>query len=86
MTKERRMERDLISEYEQLLDEILAELDAARLELAVEILGAAESIRGYGPIKEKSVADYRQRLEKLRSRWLATAPSRSPAPERATAA
>jgi len=86
MTKDRRLERELIPQYEQLVDEILAELDAERFDLAVEILSSAESIRGYGAIKEKSVADYRERLEKLRSRWQTPAPRQKVTPERATAA
>jgi len=84
-TRERRMERGLITEYEQLMDEVLSGLDAARHELAVEILGLAQSIRGFGPIKEQSVAQYRQRLDELRSRWR-MAPTRASSEARASAA
>jgi len=66
---ERRTERALIGEYEALVREILAGLDADRLELATEILGLAESIKGYGPIKEASIRRYRERLERLSGRW-----------------
>jgi indolepyruvate ferredoxin oxidoreductase len=63
-------------------------LDADKLDLAVEILGLAESIKGYGPIKERSVAEYKQRLSKLLLSWEASTPSqpKSREPARATAA
>jgi indolepyruvate ferredoxin oxidoreductase len=85
-TRERRMERELIGEYEQLMDEIVGGLDASRHELAVEILGLAGSIRGYGPIKEQSVVQYRQQLAKLRSRWQAATPKSDSARAQASAA
>jgi len=82
---ERRLERELIAEYEALMDEIAAGLDAGRLELAVEMLGLAQTIKGYGPIKEQSVATYRERLGQLRARWQERTPRRAPA-EQASAA
>jgi indolepyruvate ferredoxin oxidoreductase len=85
-TRERRMERELISEYEVLMDEVLNGLDATRHELAVEILELAASIRGYGPIKEQSVVRYRQRLAQLRSRWQASRPRDRRPSARASAA
>jgi indolepyruvate ferredoxin oxidoreductase len=85
-TRERRMERELISEYEDLMDEVLNGLDPTRHELAVEMLELAGSIRGYGPIKEQSVARYRQRLAQLRSRWQASRPESSRARAQASAA
>ena len=85
-TKERRIERELISEYERLMDEVVAGLDEDKLDLAVEVLAAAGSIRGYGSIKEESITKYRQSLEKLRSRWQTSIPRPSSVPERATAA
>ncbi|HMB72692.1 MAG TPA: DUF6537 domain-containing protein, partial [Gammaproteobacteria bacterium] len=74
---ERKMERQLIADYEQLVDEVLDGLNPARMGLALEILGLAESIKGYGPIKEKSVARYRLRLNQLLARWRASSPKRS---------
>ncbi|HEY5667175.1 MAG TPA: DUF6537 domain-containing protein, partial [Gammaproteobacteria bacterium] len=87
-SRDRRLERELIVEYEQLLDGIVAGLDAHKLDLAIDILGLAESIKGYGPIKERSVAKYREQLSKLLSSWEASTPSqpRSPEPAQATAA
>jgi indolepyruvate ferredoxin oxidoreductase len=68
-TRERRMERALIVEFEQLLDEVLSGLDRERLPLAVEMLALAQLIRGFGPIKESSVQQYRAELECLLERW-----------------
>jgi indolepyruvate ferredoxin oxidoreductase len=82
---ERRLERELIGDYERLVDEILAGLDADRLDLAVEVLGLAQSIRGYGPIKQQSVEVYRQRLESSLSRWREVKPQRSSAAQASAA-
>jgi indolepyruvate ferredoxin oxidoreductase len=62
-TRERKMERRLIIEYEQLLQMFVAELDAARLGLAKELAELPQAIRGYGPIKDEAVA----RAETLRA-------------------
>jgi indolepyruvate ferredoxin oxidoreductase len=72
---ERKVERAMIAEYEALIREVLAGLDAGKFELAVEILSLAESIRGYGLIKDQSITRYRLQLKKLRSRWTDAAPS-----------
>ena len=74
---ERKMERQLIDDYEQLVDEVLEGLNPARMGIALEILALAESIKGYGPIKEKSVARYRLRLDELLARWRASSAARN---------
>jgi len=60
-TAERRMERALIGEYEQLVDELLGRLAADNHPLAVELANLPEEIRGYGHVKA-------QHLEKARSK------------------
>ena len=50
-TEERRWERSLIKEFEQLLDELLPDLDAASLPDAVARVSRYLEIRGYGPVK-----------------------------------
>ncbi len=52
-TAERRMERQLITDYEALLDEIAGQLDADNHALAVALASIPEKIRGYGPVKEE---------------------------------
>ncbi len=65
-TAERRMERGLIVEFEQLLDEILPALRVERLQDATDIVRLYMDIRGYGPVKEESVQMvHRQVAEKL---------------------
>jgi indolepyruvate ferredoxin oxidoreductase len=54
-TTERRMERELIGEFERLLDELLPGLDAGELAGATDIVSRYMNIRGYGPVKEESV-------------------------------
>ncbi|MBS0320142.1 MAG: indolepyruvate ferredoxin oxidoreductase family protein [Proteobacteria bacterium] len=54
-TDERKMERQLLADYEARLDELLPALTPANLPLAVEIAGIPEHIRGYGHVKERFV-------------------------------
>jgi len=54
-TSERRMERELITQYEAWLDEIVAGLTPERHALAVRIAALPDQIRGYGHVKLRSV-------------------------------
>ena len=62
MTAERRMERALILEFENRVEQLLGALDAANLDLATEIVGLYMDIRGYGPVKEEAVEEVRTRV------------------------
>ncbi|WP_068639125.1 indolepyruvate ferredoxin oxidoreductase family protein [Thauera butanivorans] len=55
-TAERRMERQLIEDYIALLEQILARLAPANHAAAVALASVPDEIRGYGHVKEKSVA------------------------------
>jgi indolepyruvate ferredoxin oxidoreductase len=55
-THERRMERALIGEYEQLIEELLGKLNADNHAVAVQLASLPEEIRGYGAIKERNLA------------------------------
>jgi indolepyruvate ferredoxin oxidoreductase len=61
-TAERRTERALIAEYESLVNYVLDRLQEHNHPVAVTLLGLAGSIRGFGPVKEKAVAQYRGAL------------------------
>ncbi len=61
---DRRVERELISEYERNLDWLLAQLKPSNYRTAMAIAALPEQIRGYGPVKERSIAKARQQ-EKL---------------------
>ena len=54
-TAERKMERELINEYEKLVDEVIGRLNAENHAAAIELLGYPDQIRGYGLIKEQNV-------------------------------
>jgi indolepyruvate ferredoxin oxidoreductase len=54
-TEERRMERQLIADYEKTVDELLAKLDRTNHAAAVAIASIPEEIRGYGHVKLRHV-------------------------------
>ena len=56
-TAERRMERALISEYETRVNRVLDQLSAENHSAAVELLGYPDRIRGYGLVKDASLAE-----------------------------
>jgi indolepyruvate ferredoxin oxidoreductase len=68
-SRDRRMERELIVEYEELLDSFAAELDARRLDLAVTLAALPQSVRGFGPIKAQAVAKYRAERAAALHEW-----------------
>jgi indolepyruvate ferredoxin oxidoreductase len=68
-THERRTERALIGEYEQLVDELLARLNADNHALAVQLASIPEDIRGYGHVKERHLAAARQKWSELLARF-----------------
>ena len=61
-TAERRMERALILEFENRVEQLLGALDAANLDLATEIVSLYMDIRGYGPVKEQAIEEVRTRV------------------------
>jgi indolepyruvate ferredoxin oxidoreductase len=67
---DRILERQLITEYEARLDELLQRLNADNHAVAVELASLPEHIRGYGSVRERHVEQVRPRekelLEKLR--------------------
>ena len=67
---ERRLELDLIEDYEQNLDYLLKELNADNYRTAVALAELPEQIRGYGHVKEKSLAKVREQSKQLKARML----------------
>ena len=63
--RDRRTERAVISEYEQIVAGLLRG-PAGSYELLTAIAESAGSIRGYGPIKEAAVGKWRRRVAELR--------------------
>ena len=70
-TAERRMERRLIEEYFETVEELLAGLRAENLGLAVEIASVPETIRGYGHVKARAVETAESEKAALLKRWRA---------------
>ncbi|THJ33396.1 indolepyruvate ferredoxin oxidoreductase family protein [Lampropedia aestuarii] len=78
-TAERRQERALIGAYEQHIAAVLeagqSGLDAAQYQAALELLSLPEHIRGYGHVRERHLAQTRQReaalLQALQRRVIA---------------
>jgi indolepyruvate ferredoxin oxidoreductase len=55
----------LIASYEKDVADALKHLAPATVDTAVELLSLPERIRGYGPVKEKAVADVGARHAQL---------------------
>lgn len=62
---ERRAERALIVEFEQVMDRLIAGLTPTTLPEAARIAALATEIRGFGPIKQSAIDRYHSRLEVL---------------------
>jgi indolepyruvate ferredoxin oxidoreductase len=75
-TKERRLERRMIADYDRLLDEIAERLSPANHHTAVALASLPLEIRGFGHIKERNYQLARGREATL----LAELRSPSPAP------
>lgn len=73
------MERQLIEEYIGELDEISRQLSAANHAHAVALAQVPDEIRGYGHVKEKSVAEASVLRTKRRNAFLAAMHDRAPA-------
>jgi indolepyruvate ferredoxin oxidoreductase len=58
-TEERRMERQLVTSYEHLLDELLARLSPTTHSIAVKLASIPEQIRGFGHVKSGTVTQAR---------------------------
>jgi indolepyruvate ferredoxin oxidoreductase len=68
---ERRLERQLIVDYERLVAELLAGLDSERHALAVELARIPEQIRGFGHVKARHLAAARAHEAELLAKWRA---------------
>jgi len=71
---ERKMERQLISEYEAVLDEIAAGLTAQNHGVAVELAALPMEIRGFGHIKEQNRQRAKTKEADLLARFRAPPP------------
>ena len=63
---ERKLERELLSEYVADLEQIASNYDADRLEMLTLLAAIPSSIRGFGHVKQANVTAARKEREKLR--------------------
>ncbi|HZQ35720.1 MAG TPA: DUF6537 domain-containing protein, partial [Dehalococcoidia bacterium] len=64
-TSERKMERELIAWYEQLLDQLLPRLGVEDSEELARIAAAPMEIRGFGPVKDAAVGAVKAKVAAL---------------------
>jgi indolepyruvate ferredoxin oxidoreductase len=62
------MERELLARYEGDLDRILEAIDACRLDAAAALASVPQLIRGYGHVRQASVARADAERDRLLSR------------------
>lgn len=62
---ERKLERQLISYFESVVDKLLLTLQAHNLDLATEITKSFQGIRGFGHVKLKNHQEVRQQIDQL---------------------
>jgi indolepyruvate ferredoxin oxidoreductase len=72
-TEVRRTERALITEYREVINELLAALTEGNHDLAVQIAALPDMIRGYENIKLATVRTYHEKLADLRADFTASA-------------
>ena len=68
-TQDRRLDRALLSDYERVTNELLANLKTGNLELAVKIAALPEQVRGYGIVREQAAEAMRAAQAELLARW-----------------
>jgi indolepyruvate ferredoxin oxidoreductase len=68
-TEERKMERELVAQYEALVKELVAGLSVQKLALAIELANLPDSMRGYGHVKDNNVKAARIKWNALLARW-----------------
>jgi indolepyruvate ferredoxin oxidoreductase len=84
-TEERRQERQMIDDYIKELDGICAALSPANHAAAVALASVPDEIRGYGHVKEKSVAEAKQLREQRKYAFGNPQPERQEAPTKVAA-
>lgn len=62
---ERKIERQLVADYKQTLSEMLPGLNQQNHAIAITIASMPDQIRGYGPVKDKSIAEAQRRNTEL---------------------
>jgi len=80
-TEERRTERRLIKEYEAAIEEIISRLSPTNYAAAVELAALPLEIRGFGHVKQATLAPTKAKEAALLIRFRAPSPARTLAAE-----
>lgn len=67
-TEERKAERQLIKDYEVLVETVLAKMNKDNLDTCLELLSLPELVKGYGPVKHENLEKYYHRYAELLER------------------
>ena len=78
-TGERRTERALIGEYEQLVAQVTGGINEGSYALGVQLLSLPEKIKGYGHVKDRNLAEVRKEQATLLAKFAAPAAAASAA-------
>ena len=68
-TFERRMERALITEYQDMIQQVITGLTPDNYQIAVDLAKAPQEIKGFGPIKDEAVKQVKARQKALMERF-----------------
>ncbi|MFN5030052.1 MAG: indolepyruvate ferredoxin oxidoreductase family protein [Burkholderiales bacterium] len=68
-TEERKTERQLIADYEALVDELLRDVTVVNYETAVDLASIPEHIRGFGHVKHAHLVDAKTRWAELLAKF-----------------
>jgi indolepyruvate ferredoxin oxidoreductase len=64
-TEDRKLERQLVADYERLAESLIAGLEPANHATAVELAGLPQQIRGFGPVKRRHFEQAKRREAEL---------------------
>ena len=68
-TAERKLERQLITDYKTTIEDLVAQLTPDKVDDLITIAGLPMTIRGYGHVKLASVERYQAELRERLARW-----------------
>ena len=68
-TAERKLERQLITDYKTTIEDLVAQLTPDKMDDLVTIAGLPMTIRGYGHVKLASVERYQAELREQLTHW-----------------
>jgi len=77
-TAERKTERRLIARYEALIEEVAGALSPETYQVALDLLSLPEEIRGFGPVKERHLAQVVPRWDTLLEAFRNPSPTAEP--------